>query len=447
MADTGFQGRRLAETVRVWEQMILDPDVTIALGYAGSLSTTGQWKLITWLLENRYVDILVATGANLSEDIVEAMGHSYWKGSPLADDVELLNNDVNRYYDVYGSEIDYMEMTELIAQFYLEDLTSGVAYSSREILYRFGLWLSAKGIDSIVAVAAKAGVPVFCPAIVDSPYGDAGLIAKSKGFNLVIDNMKDYTEFMGVGERVKDTGVVYIGGGVPKDFIQLLAVTSNLLYQERVIPNRAPSVLRARRGDQDEMVETYYPHKYAVQVTTDVPPLGRPLRLHLRRSHQLGQGADQRAQGPVLLRRYHRPAPDHPRPQRAHHPEAHRHRLRLALRLSGGARTAAWRSAARPASTARGARRPRRLEVVAVREVPSVVADQRVLVRVLGLQAQHALGLLDRDERVLGGRLVDPLVERRERAAPPARAASRWPARPAGRRSSCRSPASSSTAW
>jgi deoxyhypusine synthase len=274
MADTGFQGRSLAEAVRVWEQMIADPDVTIALGYAGSLSTTGQWKLITWLLEQRYVDILVATGANLSEDIVEAMGKSYWKGSHLADDVELLNQDVNRYYDVYGSEIDYMEMTELIAQFYLEDLTSGVAYSSREILHRFGLWLSAKGIDSIVAVAAKAGVPVFCPAIVDSPYGDAGLIAKSKDFNLVIDNMKDYTEFMSVGERVKDTGVVYIGGGVPKDFIQLLAVTSNLLYKERVIPNRAPSVFRARHGDQDELVETYYPHKYAVQVTTDAPHWG-----------------------------------------------------------------------------------------------------------------------------------------------------------------------------
>jgi len=118
-------------------------------------------------------------------------------------------------------------------------------------------------------------VPVFCPAVVDSPYGDAGLIAKSKGFNLVIDNMKDYTEFMSVGERVKDTGVVYIGGGVPKDFIQLLAVTSNLMYEERVIPGRTPSVFRAKRTDGgDELIETYYPHKYAVQVTTDVPHWG-----------------------------------------------------------------------------------------------------------------------------------------------------------------------------
>lgn len=274
MANTGFQGRKLAEAVSIWKQMIEDPNLTIALGYAGSLSTTGQWKLINWLIENRYIDILVATGANLSEDIIEAMGHTYTKGSHTVDDVALLNQDVNRYYDVFGSEIDYMEMTEMIAEFYLDDLSAGVRYSSREILYRFGLWLTKRNIHSIVAVAAQYKVPVFCPAIVDSPYGDAGLIAHSKGFDLVIDNMKDYTEFMGVGEHILETGVVYIGGGVPKDFIQLLAVTSNLLYEERLIPGRTPSVFRARRGEDEELVETYYPHKYAVQFTTDSPQWG-----------------------------------------------------------------------------------------------------------------------------------------------------------------------------
>src|SRR3989338_7383757 len=129
-------------------------------------------------------------------------------------------------------------MTELIAEFIVKELEENIPYSSREILYKFGLWLGKKGINSIVATAAKHNVPIFCPAIVDSPYGDAGLIAKSKGFNLIIDNMKDYIEFMGLGEKIKETGVIYIGGGVPKDFIQLLAVTSDLLYLNRKIPGR-----------------------------------------------------------------------------------------------------------------------------------------------------------------------------------------------------------------
>ncbi len=274
MANTGFQGRKLGELVQTWEKMIRDKDLTIILGYAGSLSTTGQWKIINWLMDNHYIDVLVGTGANFSEDIVEAMGFNYWKGSHMVDDVDLLKNDINRYYDVFGSEIDYMEMTELIGKFIVENLDQAHGYSSREFFKLFGDWLGKRKINSIIATAAKNNIPVFCPAIVDSPYGDGGLIAKAKGFNLVLDNMKDYIEFMSIGKKIKATGVIYIGGGVPKDFIQLLAVTSNLLYPERKIPGRRPKIFRAKRGAKDELIESYYPHKYALQITTDAPQWG-----------------------------------------------------------------------------------------------------------------------------------------------------------------------------
>lgn len=270
MSQTGFQGRKLGEVVDVWEQMIKDKDVTILMGYAGSLSTTGQWKIINWLMENHFIDVLVPTGANISEDIVEAMGYSYWQGTHLINDSELLRANVNRYYDVFGSEKDYMEMTELIAEF-IQTLEEDYHYSSQEFLYLFGRWLKGKGIRSIVTVAAENKIPIFCPAIIDSPYGDASLIAKSKGFNLVIDEIKDYVTFMSLGEKIKSSGAIYIGGGVPKDFIQLLAVTSNLLYPERKIPGRETKVVRLEKG---VVRESYYPHKYAIQITTDSPQWG-----------------------------------------------------------------------------------------------------------------------------------------------------------------------------
>lgn len=274
MAETGFQGKKMAEVVRVWEKMIKDEDLTIILGYAGSLSTTGQWKIVNWLIKNRFIDILVSTGANISEDIVEAMGYSYWKGSYLVDDAELLKANINRYYDVFGKEADYIEMTELIADFITKNLKQNQPYSSREFLFLFGRYLVKKNINSIVATAAKFKVPIFCPAIVDSPYGDAGLIAKSQGFNLILDNMKDYIEFMNLSEKIKDSGVIYIGGGVPKDFIQLLAVTANLLYQERKVPGKETEVFRVEEAKNGKLIETYYPHKYAIQITTDSPQWG-----------------------------------------------------------------------------------------------------------------------------------------------------------------------------
>ena len=158
-------------------------------------------------------------------------------------------------------------MTELIAEFILT-LKPNTPYSSREFLYLFGLWLGKKGIKSIIASAAEHNVPVFCPAIIDSPYGDAALIAKSKEFDLILDGVKDYVEFMRMSEQVKDTGVVYIGGGVPKDFIQLFAVTADLMYPDRKVPGRAHSLNREGTN------ESYYPHKYAVQITTDSPQWG-----------------------------------------------------------------------------------------------------------------------------------------------------------------------------
>ncbi len=266
MAETGFQGKKLGQAVDVWENMHKDPDVTVLMGYAGSLSTTGQWKIINWFIENRYIDILVPTGANISEDIVDAMGYGYWQGSHNVNDHDLLDNDINRYYDVFGSEIDYVKMIELIAEGIMT-LKDEHLYTTREFLYEIGRFLSKKGIKSIVATAAENKVPIYCPAIVDSPYGDAALVAKTKGFHLILDSVKDFSEFMGLAQKIKSTGVVYIGGGVPKDFIQLLAVTSPLQFESRSVPGKKGGIHRTTN-------EAYYPHKYAIQITTDAPQWG-----------------------------------------------------------------------------------------------------------------------------------------------------------------------------
>jgi len=268
MAKTGFQGKSLGRVVDVWEEMIKDKNLTIIMGYAGSLSTSGQWKIIKWLIEHRYIDVLVSTGANISEDIVEAMGYNYYQGSHIVDDTELFKSDINRYYDVYGKESDYLKMTELISDFIIT-LDKNHSYTSREFLYLFGKWLTKKNIHSIVATAAENGVPIFSPAIIDSPYGDAALIAKSKGFDLKLDSIKEYAEFMSMSEHFKDVGVIYIGGGVPKDIIQLLAVTADLMYPNRKVPNRPGKITRSGATN-----ENYYPHKFAIQITTDSPQWG-----------------------------------------------------------------------------------------------------------------------------------------------------------------------------
>ena len=266
MGNTAFQGRTLSRAVDVWEEMLKADNLTIALGFSGSMCTAGQWKMICWLVEKRFIDVLISTGANLSEDIVDAMGYGYWQGDPQVSDKELLQQDVNRYYDIYGRESDYRKMEELITEFILT-LESGFKYSSMEFLHLFGKWLGSMGIKSIAAVAAENKVPIFCPAITDSAFGEAFLMAKNDGQIVSIDQVKEFDQFVGIGEKTGDIGVVYIGGGVPKDFSQLLAISLS--------PKTMDEKVAGREGFLRKSVkEYYYPHRYAIQITTDSPQWG-----------------------------------------------------------------------------------------------------------------------------------------------------------------------------
>jgi deoxyhypusine synthase len=265
MARTGFQGRALGRALDVLETMVSDPDVAIFLGLAGSLATAGQSKIVEWLIDNGFVDALVATGANISEDLLEAVGATYFQCADPVDDRQLLREGFNRYHDVCASEADYVRLVELIAAF-LRTLEPGSTHTPRDCLRRFGSWLSGRGHGGIVAAAARRDVPVFCPALMDSAYGDAVLVARGDGHRVVLDAAAEYVEFMNLD--VRETAIVYVGGGVPKDLIQSFAVSADFLHASRRVPGRGDGV---RRAGVDK---TYYPHKYGVQITTDLPQWG-----------------------------------------------------------------------------------------------------------------------------------------------------------------------------
>ena len=266
MSRTAYQGRKLGETVHVWEEMIEEKDLTIVMGLAGSMSTAGQWTIINWLMEKRFIDVLVSTGANVSEDIVDAMGFGYWQGNHNVDDQVLLEADINRYYDVFGKETDYRKMEELVADFILS-LKTDYPYSSAEFFYLLGKYLSKRKIPCIAAVAYENGVPIFSPAMVDSAYGETFLMAKNQGHNVILDSVKEFDQFVTIGTKTKDVGVVYIGGGVPKDLTQLIAIS--------VSPQTNDEGVDGREGHlRKSLQEYYYPHKYAIQITTDSPQWG-----------------------------------------------------------------------------------------------------------------------------------------------------------------------------
>src|SRR6185295_3578628 len=169
MERISFQGRNLATAHRIWQKMLQD-DVTIFLGMAGALSAGGLRLVVARLILDRYVDCLVSTGANLYHDLHETRGQHHYLGSPHADDAALAQERIDRVYDTFASEQEFIGNDIWIADF--TATLEPRPYTTREYLYALGghLWKTT-GRDGVLTAAYRTHVPIFCPAIADSSIG------------------------------------------------------------------------------------------------------------------------------------------------------------------------------------------------------------------------------------------------------------------------------------
>lgn len=253
MALTGFQGRKLGEAADAWTSMLKKREMVIWLGLAGAMVPAGMRELITYLVRRRMVDVLVGTGATLYHDAYETIGGKHFLGTDHIDNVMLRRHRIDRVYDVYADENKFYRLDTMIEKDFSSRLLSGRPYSSREIMFEFGKWISEKKHekDGICVAAYESGVPVFIPSFCDSGLGFSLMFAnRRRRRHIIVDHMHDVDESSKITERSKNTSVIIVGGGVPKNFIQQTAVIAS--YQTR----------------HDRT------HNFAIQFTTDVPQWG-----------------------------------------------------------------------------------------------------------------------------------------------------------------------------
>jgi deoxyhypusine synthase len=262
--NTSFQSRNLARCVEIFTKMLEDPDnPTVFLGLAGAMVPAGMKKVISTMVKKKMVNVIVTTGANAYHDLVESFGHYHYKGSPEVNDVELYRCGIDRIYDTFAEEEKYRLIDEKIMM-----LADGIRVrnpeaapmSSREFLYELGVLINEEGQEgekenSFLWNCWRHKVPVFVPALCDSSIG-LGLTRHyansiKKGLKpLLIDQIRDNQEIYEIKKSSKKTGVIYVGGGVPKNYIQQTS------YLEGIFGAR-------NRG-----------HDYGFQITTDRPEWG-----------------------------------------------------------------------------------------------------------------------------------------------------------------------------
>ncbi|MGA1821598.1 MAG: deoxyhypusine synthase family protein [Thermoplasmatota archaeon] len=252
-SDTSFQARKLAESVEIFNEMISRRDrktMTIFLGLSGALVAAGLRKVISDMIRLRMVDVIATTGAVVYQDFYQAMGYKHYRGDPRSDDNLLHSLMIDRIYDTYVDEDKFRETDVNIGR--IMDEVGGGRHSTREFLSILGERCVADQ-ESILGAAYREGVPIYCPAIADSSIGIGLATAYKRGREegrspedmFMLDTIRDNYEMAQIVHMSNSTGAVYLGGGVPKNYINDSIVMADMLYS----------------GD--------FGHELAIQVTMD----------------------------------------------------------------------------------------------------------------------------------------------------------------------------------
>jgi deoxyhypusine synthase len=256
MAYMAYSARDLNRAANIYDMMLADTECGVILCLAGSLISAGLKKIFVDLIRNNMVDAIVSTGANIvDQDFFEALGYKHYIAGEEykygAGDAELRELMIDRIYDTFIDEEELRICDEVTHQ--ITNSLEPRPHSSREFTQAMGKYLVDQGRttqngfgDSIVLAAYEKQVPIFVPALSDCSAG-FGFVAhqhERQGKPMVsIDSAKDFYELTKLKLENPTTGLLMIGGGVPKNFAQDIVVAADILGVEASM------------------------HKYAIQIT------------------------------------------------------------------------------------------------------------------------------------------------------------------------------------
>lgn len=223
LGRTGGQPRRLAAAVDLWSAM-LERQRVVFCSVAGAPVPLGFGPAIASLIEGGRLDILDITGAQLTHDLLEVIGSRHYQGHTGADDVDLVEHEVNRFWDTFGDEADYRRVEPMIFDF--AGALPDRPMTTREYVYRMGGYFKTIGSQSgIITAAYDHATPVYCPAIGDSVLGmDLGFFRVEEKKRVVFDVVQDVLEMAAIVLLAEEVGLrtatVIFGGGAPRNHIQ-----------------------------------------------------------------------------------------------------------------------------------------------------------------------------------------------------------------------------------
>jgi deoxyhypusine synthase len=214
-ATTGFQATHLAQAVDICQTM-RDDDVTLYLSFTSNIVSSGLRETVAYLVREGFVDVLITTSGALAEDVIKTE-LPFKMGEWDADEAALREQGINRLGNIYVPSDRYVWLEDYLYEFFDEFFAEKQLRTPREFSAELGARLDDD--DSVLSVAADNDVPIYCPALTDAEIGNFLYYYKQKldapdGVGIEISG--DYDRLIEDGLLADETGLLAIGGGVPK---------------------------------------------------------------------------------------------------------------------------------------------------------------------------------------------------------------------------------------
>lgn len=223
LETTGFQATNLGKAIKITNEAI-NEKATTYLSFTGNTISSGLREIITYLVKNKYVDVIITTASGLEEDIIKSIG-TFKEGSFEAPGRVLFEAGVGRIGNIFVPNERYTHF-EKFMQPILKDLlekqkTQNITPTF--IANQIGQKLKQ---DSFLYWASKNNIPVYCPGIVDGSFGDITYFFNQK-HNLKIDALEDHKKIIDYTLKQEKTFALILGGGIPKHY----ALNSNIFKE------------------------------------------------------------------------------------------------------------------------------------------------------------------------------------------------------------------------
>ncbi len=208
---------RFGRAVGILAEMFTNEDYSSFISLAGPIVPGGLRTILIDLVDRGLLNGIVTTGANVTHDMLEALGHRHIVGSETMDDATLRRKGLSRIYDLLVKQKaieDLERTTHKLLRRIPDSKRRNIA--SHELLWEFGKQL--RGRPSLLNITQKRSVPVFCPGIFDSMLG-LNLWTFSRLNPLFINPFKDFSKLVDLTYESRKVGVIILGGGMPKHHV------------------------------------------------------------------------------------------------------------------------------------------------------------------------------------------------------------------------------------